>query len=145
MSIYGYEGADAPFQLLVPGSPYPLTILEVVIVYTACAFCGVLLITALTLLLSSKFRSPFGVIIIIGVLIVVPTMLYVMESNVVLFNLYSLLPTNMMVRGTVFSQVPFDFFGLIVLPYVFLPIFGVTASALTLPFTRRAFRNHQIG
>ena len=145
MFVYGYDGASAPIQLIMPFLVYPLSILESVIIFTVCTFFGTLLIAALTLLLSSKFKSPFGVIIIISVLIFVPMMLSVPETTVWLYNLFSLLPTSMMSVWAVFSHVPYDFFGLIVMPYIFLPIFAILASIAMLPLTRKSFRHHQIG
>ena len=144
-SIYGFNGANAPFQLIIPLNFYPITILQSVLIFSISAFFGTFLVVAVTLLLSSKLKSSFGVIILISILIFVPMMLHVPETIVWFHNLFSLLPTSMMSFGTVFSDVPFDFFGLIVLPCVFLPIFAVLASIVMLPFARRAFRNHQIG
>jgi len=144
-AIYGFGNANAPFQLLIPSNPYPLTLLEAVTIFATCVFFGILLVVALTLLLSSKFKSPFGVIIIISLQLFVPMMFtYVGQSIVWLYNLFSLLPTNMMAIGVVF-YVPFDFFGLIIPPQVFLPAFAIMASAVMLPFARRAFQRHQIG
>jgi len=144
-SIYGFDDVNAPYQLLIPLSAYPLTLLEATTILALCVFFGILLVVTLTLLLSSKFKSPFGVIIIISVLLFVPMMLYVPETIVWLYNLFSLLPSNMMVVWSVFSRIPYDFFGLIILPYVFLPVFAILASAVMLPFAWRAFRRHQIG
>jgi len=145
MSVYGYGGASAPFQLIMPFLAYPLTILEAVLIFAVCAFFGTFLIAAITLVLSSKFKSPFGVIIIISVLLFVPMMIDVPGTIVWLHNLFSLLPTSMMSARSVFSHVPFDFFGLIVLPYTALPIFAIIAGTIMLPFAWRSFRNHQIG
>jgi len=143
--IYGFDDANAPFQLLIPLSAYPLSLLEAMTILAVCVFFGITLVVALTLLLSSKFKSSFGVIIIISLLLFVPMMFsFVGQSIAWLVNLYSLLPSSMMTARMVFSHVPYNFFGLVVLPYVFLPIFAIVASAVMLPIARRAFRNHQI-
>ena len=142
---YGIDRPDAPFQLLIPYVAYPLTILEATLVFGICTFFGTLLTGSITLLLSAKCKSPFGVIIIISVLLFVPTVIHVPNSKVLLHHLFSLLPSNMAAIWAVFSHVPYNFFGLIVLPYVFLPIFAFLASAIILPFAWRGFRNHQIG
>lgn len=145
MLVYGYDGANAPIQLIMSYIVYPLSILESVMIFAVCTFCGTLLIAASTLLLSSKLKSPFSVIIIISTLIFVPMMLNVPETAVWIYNLFSLLPTSMMSIWAVFSHVPYDIFGLIVLPYIFLPIFAILASIAMLPLARKSFRNHQIG
>ena len=143
-SIYGLGGANAPIQLLSISITYPLTMLQNVLIFILSTFLGTFLIVAVTLLLSSNFRSPFGVIIVVSVLLFVPVMIYVPETNVWLHNLFNLLPTNMMTEWGISNRVVFDLFGLIIVPYVFLPIFATIASVAMLPFVRRAFRNHQI-
>ena len=145
MLIHGYDGANAPIQLIMPFLAYPLTMLDSVMIFTSCTFFGTFLIAALTLLLSSKFNSPFGVIIIMSILIFVPMMLHVPETTVWLYNLFSLLPTSMMSAWAVFSHVPYDLFGLIMMPYNFIPLFAIVASIAMLPSARKSFRNHQIG
>jgi hypothetical protein len=143
--VYGFDGARTPLQLLWPFLAYPITMIEAALIIILCTLMGTLLTVAVTLLLSSLFKSPFGVIIIISVMTLVPMMFHVPESLVRLYNAYSLLPINMMTEQYIFSHVPFDFGGLVVLPYVFMPIFTIFASAVMLLFARRGFRNHQIG
>ena len=143
--IYGLDGANAPFQLITPLDVFPITLSQAVLLYGVSTFFGTFLIVAITLLLSSKFKSPFGVIIVISVLLFAPMMFNSPETVVWLHNLLSLIPSNMMTYWTVFSRVPFGFFGLVVMPYVFLPIFAILVSIAMLPFARRAFQNHQIG
>jgi len=145
MSVYGFDGANAPIQLIMPFLAYPLTMLKAAFVLAVCAFVGTFLIVTITLLLSSFFKSPFVVIIAISVLLFVPMMIHVPEIMVRLHNLFSLLPTSMMSAWAVFSHVPYDLFGLIVLPYVAFPIFAIVAGSIMLPFAWRGFRNHQIG
>ena len=144
-SIYGLDGADAPIQLLSVSVTYPLTILQNLLIFLLSTFLGIFLIVAVILLLSSKFRSPFSVIIVVSVLLFIPMMITVPETIVWLHNLFNLLPTNMMTIWGVFNRVVFDLFGLIIVPYVFLPIFATIASVAMLPFARRAFQNHQVG
>ena len=145
MSVYGYDCWGAPFQLIGTFFAYPLTILDAVLIFAACSFLGTFLVAAITVLISSKFKSPFGVIIIVSVLLFAPMMIHVPETMVRLHNFFSLLPANMMALWIVFSHVPFDLFGLIVLPYVALPVFAILAGAAMLPFAWRGFRDHQIG
>lgn len=144
MLIYGFDGANAAFQLILTLNVYPLTMLQAAAAYTVCVFSSTILTIALTLLLSSKIKSPFGVIIIISVLLFVPMMLHVSENNVWLYRLFSLLPSSMMGVWSVYSHIPYEFFNLTVSPYIFFPIFAIIASAVMLPFARKAFRNHQV-
>lgn len=143
--IFGFDGGNAQFQLLIPFAVYPLTMLQAVIILAFSAFSGTVLTVLFTLLLSSKLKSPFGVIIIISLLLFIPMMLHVSDSNVWLYNLFKLLPSNMMSAWGAFSYVPYEFLGFPILPYVFIPVFVALSAVIILPLTWKIFKNHQIG
>jgi hypothetical protein len=44
-----------------------------------------------------------------------------------------------------FSNIPYELFGLVVMPYIFLPAFYILASAVFLFFARRAFQRYLLG
>ena len=142
---YGAGGANAPIQQYIPLLAYPLTMSESAVILWVCTFFGAFLNLALTLLLSSKFKSPFGVMVIISALIIITTMVSMTERIAWLHNLLCLLPTSMITGEALLSYVPYDLFGLIVLPYIFLPIYALAAIAVMLPLARIVFRNCQIG
>lgn len=144
MLIFGFDGANAPFQLLLPLSTYPLKMWQVALIFSVCIFLGSIFATAITLLLSSKFKSPFGVIIIISIILFAPMMINVSETNVLLYNLFNLLPSNMMALWSVTSPILYELFGLSIEPYIFMPIFALFITIIILPFAYRSFKNHQI-
>ena len=72
MLVYGFDGANAPLQLCMPFNPYPLTMYQTAIIFSICILLANLLTTAITLLLSAKMKSPFGVIVIITIITIVP-------------------------------------------------------------------------
>lgn len=145
MLIFGFDGANAPFQLLLPLCTYPFKMWQVAALFSICILFGAIFTTAITLWLSSKFKSPFGVIIIVSILTFAPMMLNVSENNVFLYNLFNLLPSSMMGIWSVSSPILFELFGLSIEPYIFMPIFAVFATIIILPFAYRSFKNHQIG
>ena len=49
MFTYGFDGADAVWQLLMPMSPYPLTIGEVALIFVICILCANLFCTMITI------------------------------------------------------------------------------------------------
>jgi F0F1-type ATP synthase membrane subunit a len=67
------------------------------------------------------------------------------ETNVLLFNLFSLVPTNMMALWMIIASVLFEPFGIPLQPYIFMPIFAGIMVVLILPFAYRGFKYHQIG
>lgn len=53
--------------------------------------------------------------------------------------------TKMADFWSVTDRIQYEIFGLVVRPYVFLPLFAVAVSALLTPFAYRSFKSHQIG
>ncbi len=145
LAIFGADGGSAPLQLYLISSPYPLTMWQTALLLAVCTFFACMMTTAITMLLSAKLKTPFGVIILIGVLLIAPMLGSVSEQNIVLYKLYNLLPTQMADLWSVIGRIQYEFFGLVVRPYVFLPLFAVVVSVLLTPFTYRSFKNHQIG
>ena len=145
LAIFGADGGSAPLQLYLISSPYPLTMWQTALLLAVCTFFACMMTTAITMLLSAKLKTPFGVIILIGVLLIAPMLGSVSEQNIVLYKLYNLLPTQMADLWSVIGRIQYEFFGLVVRPYVFLPLFAVVVSVLLTPFAYRSFKNHQIG
>lgn len=144
MLIFGADGRGAPLQLYVILSPYPITIGQAAGFLALCTLFSCLMTAALTMLLSAKLKTPFGVIILISLLLIVPMFINVPETSIILYKLSSLLPINMMAFGTVLDGIQFELFGLIIKPYVFMPLFALVISSLVVPFTFHSFKNHQI-
>ncbi len=145
MLVYGFDGANAPLQLCMPLNPYPLTMGQTALIFSICILLANLLTTAITLLLSAKMKSPFGVIIIISVITIVPMFINASGTNVLQHNILSLIPSNMMGIWTVVSSMLFEFMGMMVRPYIFLPLFSTVVIVLILPFAYYSFKDHQIG
>ena len=125
-------------------SPYPLSMGQTAWLLAASTFFACLMTAAVTMLLSAKLKSPFGVIILVGLLLIVPMFLNVPESNIVLYNLFHLLPANMMPLWAVTDGIQYELFGLVFRPYVFFRLFAVLICVFLAPFAYRSFKNHQI-
>ncbi len=142
--IYGFDGFNAVIQVIsrFNGVPYNFTVLGITALYAATCVLAATFTAAVTLLLSAWFKSPFGVIITMGMIIFIPVIFSVSSDNIFLLNLYQLLPASMMnVRSL--TSLPYDFFGFAVMPYVFIPLFAALAAAAAIPFAWRGFKNHQ--
>jgi ABC-type transport system involved in multi-copper enzyme maturation permease subunit len=144
MLVFGFDGWDSPLQLYRTMSPYPLTMAQTALLLAICIFFACLLTTSVTMFLSAKLKSSFGVIILISILLGVPLFISVSYERIGLYNLFHLLPTNMMKFETVTSPIHYELFGLVLKPYVFLPSFAAAISILLTPFAYRSFKNHQI-
>jgi ABC-type transport system involved in multi-copper enzyme maturation permease subunit len=142
--IYGFDGASSPIQLLqlFRNGWFNFTLGRLAVIFTLCVTLGVILTAALTLLLSARLKSPFAVIIPVGAVLFTPMMFAVSPAVTWVYNLYQLLPTNIMQYSSPVSY-PFEIFGLTVMPYLFLPLFAVIASCVMLPFAWRGFSNRR--
>ena len=144
--VWGSNGADG--QLAVMGNifPYPITIGQSALLYSLCILAACLLFAAITVMLSALFKTPFNTIIIMAILLIVPMFISVPgEAPIWMFCLENLLPTNMMAFWGAMHDFQYEIFGLIIPPYVFIPIFAVLVSCVCVYFAYRAFQKHQIG
>lgn len=145
MTIWGSNGADGQLVLLGNMFPYNITIGQSVIWYSVCAFAACLLFSAITAMFSAMFKTPFNTIVIMAVLLIAPMFLNVPEEAPVwVFCLENLLPSNMMAFWGAMNDYQYEIFGLIVPPYVFMPIFAAAASCVCVYFAYKAFKKHQI-
>lgn len=145
MGAFGADGGDAPLQLYSILSPYPVTMVKTALILAVCTFFACLMTASVTMLLSARLKSPFGVIILVGLLLFVPMLFNVPETNLILYRLYHLFPTIMSAYWSAMDGIQYELFGLVIKPYLFLPCFAVAVSVFFTPFTYHFFKRHQIG
>ncbi|QIB69071.1 ABC transporter permease [Aminipila butyrica] len=145
LAVFGTEGGNAPLQLHLILSPYPLTMGQTALLLTIVSSFAYLMTAAITMLLSAKLKSSFGVIIWVSLLLIAPMLGSVSENNILLYNLYHLFPTQMTSLASVVAVIQYEFAGMVVGPYVFLPLFAIIVSVLLTPLAYQSFKNHQIG
>jgi ABC-type transport system involved in multi-copper enzyme maturation permease subunit len=147
MLLFGFDGANAWVQMAYsPYVTFPITMAKMSALMAVCIILASILVAAITALLSSKFPTPFGVIVIVGVLLIYPMFTNAPENNMVLLGLYRLLPTQMMNLAThLYYYIPYEFFGVCIPPYVIPLLFAMVASAVMLPLAGRWFGRHQVG
>ncbi|MGL4338701.1 MAG: hypothetical protein ACRCST_17575 [Turicibacter sp.] len=144
MGIWGPDGYDAPIQLLLTSSNRPFTMGQMVWLQCILILGGNVLSAAIAMLLSARLKSPFMAIVIMSVITVLPTFINVSQTNLMLYYLWQLIPTNMFSATHVTGFLSLDLFGLIIAPYRFLPVFAIITSIVLLPFIYRGFKNHQV-
>lgn len=145
MIVWGSGGAGSNITLMGNVFPYPLTVGQSVLLYIICMTMACLLFAAITAVLSAVFKAPFNTIVIMSVLLIVPMFINVPdEAPIWMFNLENLLPTNMMAFWGAMYDYQYEIFGLVIPPYVFLPIFAAAVSVICSYFAYLAFKRHQI-
>ncbi|MDE5577702.1 MAG: ABC transporter permease subunit [Oscillospiraceae bacterium] len=145
MMIWGTGGADAQLVLMGNIFPYKITIGQSALLYSICALAACLLFAAITAMLSAMLKAPFNTIVIMAILLIVPMFINVPdEAPIWVLTLNNLLPTNMMAFWGAMYEYQYEIFGLIIPPYVFIPVFAAAASCACVYFAYRAFKKHQI-
>lgn len=148
MIVYGASGWNSPLQTIDTRylfSPYPVTVLGAFLLTTLIGWLACLAIVSFTLLLSSRMRTPFSVMIWSIVLLFVPLFIPESRENRLFNHLLALLPGR---QTEVYSRFRgydlLEVVGLNVpLPYAI----GWTAFLITivlLPFAWRGFRKHEV-
>ncbi len=144
MIIYGFDGFTAQHQVSLPLSPYPLTMGELSFLSFGCVLFGNLLVSAITMLASAYLNSPFRVIVATSILIIAPMFIHIPAAYDTLVQLNNLLPTNMMAIWNITSPNLYEMPGVSMEPYIFMPMFAITAIAMLIPFTYTGFKRHQV-
>ncbi len=145
MIVWGSGGADASLLMLGEIYPYNITVGQSILLYSVCMLAACLLVAAITALLSALFKTPFSTIVIMAVFLIAPMFIVLPDGLPVwVFLLENLLPTNMMAFWGAMYEYQYEIFGLIVPPYVFLPVFAVVVSCLCSYLAYRVFKKHQI-
>lgn len=145
MAVWGTSGADAALILLGNISEYPITIGQSALFYSICTLGSILLFTALTTFFSAAFKTPFNTIVVMAIILIVPMFIVIPDSAPLwVFQLEQLLPTNMMAFWGAMSDLQYEIFGVVIPPYVFLPVFAIIASCVCICLSYRIFKRHQV-
>lgn len=117
---------------------------QAVFIHGLCVFFACLFTAAVTMVLSAKLRSPFGVIILVSILLFLPLIIRMPVQPLLPYQLCQLLPSNMMEFESIIDILQYEIFGLVIPPYIMMPAFAIVCAAALTPFTFRAFKKHQI-
>lgn len=145
MIVWGTNGANGALELIGNVFPYPITIGEATLLYFVCMLTASVMFAAITSLFSAKLKLPFNTIIIMIALLIVPMFINIPdEAPNWVFCLENLLPTNMFAFWGAMYDFQYEIFGLVIPPYIFLPIFSIIITCLCSYFAGRSFKKHQI-
>ncbi len=144
MAVWGTSGADAALMLWNIFE-YPITIGQSALFYSICTLGSMLLFTALTTFFSAAFKTPFNTIVVMAIILIVPMFIAIPDSAPLwVFQLEQLMPTNMMAFWGAMSDLQYEIFGVVIPPYVFLPVFAIIASCVCVCLSYRIFKRHQV-
>lgn len=145
MFVYGFDGFNAPIQLLYMESPYALTIGQTAFFSMLVILSLLLLSTTLNIFLSAKFKSTLAIMGIMVGLGLGTQILNVPIETGILYKIFLLIPGNSISFLEVIDTMCYKV-GSVVLPqYMFIPIFVLIIVLLAIPLIYKTFRNHQVG
>lgn len=144
-AVWGTGGADAALILLGDTAEYPITIGQAALFYSICVLGGILLSVSLTSFFSAAFKTPFNAIVVMAVILIAPMFITIPDSAPLwVFQLAQLTPTSMMSFWGGIGDIQYEIFGVVIPPYVFLPVFAVIVSGICICLSYRIFRRHQV-
>ena len=144
MLTFGFDGGNANVQIYDALFPYPLTLKQAALLQSICVFFACMCMSALTMLFSSRMKSAFGVIILSVLLLCVPMFVKVSAYPLLGYLLFHLMPANMMQYDYIFSMIPYEIAGVVIPPYVMMPVAALCLCIILIPFAYRGFKHHQV-
>ncbi len=142
--IYGFDGWNAPIQLILISSTNPLMVWQGVLILCGMAILSSILIVSLSLFLSAKLKSAFGTIVFINIFTITCIFINVPSQYRILYHLFALLPAKLTSISTIYFDYIFELFGRGFIRYQTVPVIYFIASAILLLFGYRCFKHHQI-
>lgn len=138
--IWGSGGAECQLSLIGNIFPYPLTIGQSALLYCLCLTAACLFFSAITAALSAALKTPFNTIVIMAALLIAPMFVSVPDGAPIwVLCLENLLPTNMMAFWGAMYDYQYEIFGMVIPPYVFLPIFSAAGACVCSLLAYRLF------
>lgn len=144
MLTFGFDGGNANVQIYDALFPYPLTLKQAALLQSICVFFACMCMSALTMFFSSRMKSAFGVIILSVLLLCVPMFVKVSAYPLLGHLLFHLMPANMMQYDYIFSMIPYEIAGVVIPPYVMMPVAALCLCIILIPFAYRGFKHHQV-
>lgn len=144
MLTFGFDGGNANVQIYDALFPYPLTLKQAALLQSICVFFACMCMSALTMFFSSRMKSAFGVIILSVLLLCVPMFVKVSAYPLLGYLLFHLMPANMMQYDYIFSMIPYEIAGVVIPPYVMMPVAALCLCFILIPFAYRGFKHHQV-
>lgn len=143
-AVYGLSGSKSPIQLefFYSQSPYSLTFLEFYLSILGLSYIGLILLTAVTLSISSKGKSPFICVILSALVLYLP-LIDLRETSYFAYKIMSLFPVNMMNAADHFELgTLYNLSGIIITQPTMMVMTAFFACLLLVPLTYRSFRSH---
>lgn len=140
---FGVEGWNLPVQIANTTMPYPLTFLQATLINIGVIYLMLLAMIGLTLLLSSKMKSPYLVLTVLVPVLFIPMFLSPTGSTGA-YNLTLFLLPYRATTPELGKFISYQFGSLVLDVWTVRAILYAVLAAVMLPLARHGFRNHQV-
>lgn len=143
--LYGLEGFEASFQLLMPGYSYPLSTGESVLIACGMAVLAAVLVGIFVMLLSEMFRSSLGTLALTaGLIILCMFVSSLPERYRVLSQAWSYLPSNAVAVWNIFDCRTVPLFGQALVFWQVVPILYIVLGGVLAVLGKKRYVNCQV-
>ena len=140
---FGVEGWNLPVQIANTTIPYPLTFLQATLINIGVIYLMLLAMIGLTLLLSSKMKSPYLVLTVLVPVLFIPLFLSPTGSTGA-YNLTLFLLPYRATTPELGKFISYQFGSLVLDVWTVRAILYAVLTAVMLPLARLGFKNHQV-
>lgn len=145
LGIFGFEGFNSNLQINDFIAPYNVTMLQAYFITIGLGYLAYLSLMTITLFISTKMKSNFGVIIISAVVLFIPTLIPHSRTFRLINYIVDLFPSKIMNGLTVLrSYKLYNIFGILVpQPWVMVAV-SVLLSCVMIFFAHNSYKKHQV-
>lgn len=140
---FGVDGWNLPMQIAGTSIPYPFTFLQGILVNLGVIYFVLFAIIGLTLLLSSKMRSPYLVLIVLVPVLFIPMFLSA-NGTTGAYNLTLFLFPYYAVQPQFGSYISYQLGSLVLDAFSTRTILYAVLAVCMLPLAKRGFKKHQV-
>lgn len=142
LAAFGFDGWDLPVQIANTAIPYPFTFLQAVLVNLGVVYLVLSAMTGLTLLLSSKMKSPYFVLIVLVPVLFIPMFLSP-NGTAGIYNLILFLLPYRSAMPELGKYLSYQFSGIVADAFTMRAILYTVLTVIMLPLARLGFQKHQ--
>lgn len=140
---FGVDGWDLPLQIANTTIPYPLTFLQATLINIGVIYLVLLAMIGLTLLLSSRMKSPYLVLTILVPVLFVP-MFLTPNGTTGAYNLTLFLLPYRATIPELGKYISYQFGSLVLDIFSVRAILYAALAVIMLPLARMGFKKHQV-
>ncbi|EJO5347386.1 hypothetical protein NRP93_001464 [Clostridium botulinum] len=140
---FGTDGWNLPIQIQNTIAPYKVTFLGAILMSIGIAYVVILGSVSFTLLLSAKLKTPFTVLIVQIIILLVSLFMKEGADNSFYNHILYLLPFKA-IQSELFTYLSYSFGGITISLILMRVIVYAAMAIVFLPFVKNAFRKHQV-